>query len=101
MESIDGLQALVFQKWLAQLTCDVNLQLVCTRLAAVDNFHGSVDHLVIEVSSQPALEEANMDEGPVEEHVVAPDRRMGRPPCLQLKSCLVQGKSAVSSAASA
>ena len=67
----------------------MDLHLVCTSLAAVDNFHGPVDNLVVEVPSQPALEEADMDEGAVEEHVVAPDGGVGRPPCLQLKSCLV------------
>ena len=40
------------------------------------------DHLLIESASQPALEEAHMDQGLGEEPGLTPHRGVGHPPCL-------------------
>ncbi len=51
--------------------------------ACVDKLHDAANHLVIQPSCQPALEEAHMHQGPCEHPVVAPHWGMRHPPHLQ------------------
>lgn len=66
-------------------TCDIDFEGLGMRpgRACMDKLHDAANHLVIQPSCQPALEEAHMHQGPSERPVVAPHWWMCHPPHLQ------------------
>ena len=66
-------------------TCDIDFEGLGMRpsRACVDKLHDTANHLVIQPSCQPALQEAHMHQGACEHPVVAPHWGMRNPPHLQ------------------
>ena len=69
-------------------TCDINLELVCARLAQSYKLHDPLDDLMIEAACLPTFQEALVNKGLCATQPVTPHRGVGHPPYLHSKEIM-------------